>query len=135
MLSERLIECSGIRREVDVTQEDGAQIDLPSIAFARPERDAFESQRFTEEDVARAPTQPPTTVDVLGMAGSIAGWQQPPWIVAAGPPMHSGRGHQTERRVRAFRVVSASEGVEGTLLCSLIGSNTDRGCNALESDA
>ena len=118
-----------------MTQEDGAQIDLPSIAFARPERDAFESQRFTEEDVARAPTQPPTTVDVLGMAGSIAGRQQPPWIVAAGPPMHSGRGHQTERRVRAFRVVSASEGVEGTLLCSLIGSNTDRGCNALESDA
>ena len=73
MLSERLIECSGIRREVDVTQEDGAQIDLPSIAFARPERDAFE--RFTEEDVARAPTQPPTTIDVLGMAGSIAGRQ------------------------------------------------------------
>ena len=49
--------------------------------------------------------------------------------------MHSGRGHQTERRVRAFRVVSASEGVEGTLLCSLIGSNTDLECNALESDA
>ena len=108
-----------------MTQEDGAQIDLPSIAFARPERDAFESQHFTEEDVARAPTQPPTTVDVLGMAGSIAGRQQPPWIVAAGPPMHSGRGHQTARRVRAFRVVSASEGVEGTLLCSLSGSNTD----------
>ena len=67
--------------------------------------------------------------------------------------MHSGRGHQTERRVRAFRVVSASEGVEGTLLCSPIGSDTDlefqgvvkalettillrlRRCNALEGDA
>ena len=68
MLSERLIECSGIRREVDVTQEDGAQIDLPSIAFARPEGDAFESQRFTEEDVARTPMQPATTVNVLGVA-------------------------------------------------------------------
>ena len=39
--------------------------------------------------------------------------------------MHCGWGHEAEGRVRPFAVVGASEGVEGTLLCSPIGSDAN----------
>ena len=39
-----------------MTQEDGAEVDLPGVAVAWPESNAFESQGFAEEDGTRAPT-------------------------------------------------------------------------------
>jgi hypothetical protein len=73
---------SGRSCAIDVTKEVGSEVDLPSIAFAWPERGAFESQSFTEENATRTPKQPTTTVNMLGVAGRAARRELPVWIVS-----------------------------------------------------